>query len=144
MEQVATYINNIIWSNALIFLCIAAGIYFSVATKFLQIRYVKEMIRLLFDGQASNQGVSSFQAFSIAISGRVGTGNIVGVATAIAMGGPGAVFWMWTIAFLGSSSAFIEATLGQIYKTTKDGQYRGGPAFYIEKGLGIKWYAILF
>jgi AGCS family alanine or glycine:cation symporter len=102
------------------------------------------MVHLLFHGASSQRGVSSFQAFSIAVSGRVGTGNIAGVATAIAMGGPGAVFWMWTIAFLGASSAFIEATLGQIYKTTKGGQYRGGPAFYIEKGLGIKWYAILF
>ncbi len=144
MEQVATFINDIIWSNALILLCIGAGIYFSVATRFLQLRYIKEMVRLLFDGKASNQGVSSFQAFSIAISGRVGTGNIVGVATAIAMGGPGAVFWMWAIAFLGASSAFVEATLGQIYKVVKDGQFRGGPAYYIEKGLGIKWYAMLF
>ena len=102
------------------------------------------MIWLLFQGTSSEKGVSSFQAFSIAIAGRVGTGNIAGVATAIAMGGPGAVFWMWAIAFLGSASAFIEATLGQIYKEVKDGQYRGGPAFYIEKGLGIKWYAIVF
>jgi AGCS family alanine or glycine:cation symporter len=96
------------------------------------------MIRLLFDGQSSAKGVSSFQAFSIAIAGRVGTGNIAGVATAIAMGGPGAVFWMWMIAFLGSASAFIEATLGQIYKQVKEGEYRGGPAYYIEKGLGMK------
>lgn len=144
MEGIVTLANEIIWSNALIILCLGAGIYFSVVTRFLQVRYVKEMIRLLFDGDSSQKGVSSFQAFSIAVSGRVGTGNIAGVATAIAMGGPGAIFWMWTIAFLGASSAFIEATLGQIYKTTKDGQYRGGPAFYIEKGLGIKWYAVLF
>jgi len=144
MEKIATFINDIIWSNALILLCIGTGVYFSVVTKFLQLRYIKEMIRLLFDGKASKEGVSSFQAFTIAISGRVGTGNIVGVATAIAMGGPGAVFWMWAIAFLGAGSAFIEATLGQIYKVVKDGQFRGGPAYYIEKGLGIKWYAILF
>lgn len=144
MEKIVTLANDIIWSNALIILCASVGIYFSVVTRFLQVRYIKEMIRLLFAGDSSQKGVSSFQAFSIAVSGRVGTGNIAGVATAIAMGGPGAVFWMWTIAFLGASSAFIEATLGQIYKTTKDGQYRGGPAFYIEKGLGIKWYAILF
>src|SRR5690606_3590483 len=128
----------------LVFLCVATGVYFSFATRFLQLRYIREMVRLLFDGKASKEGVSSFQAFSIAISGRVGTGNIVGVATAIAMGGPGAVFWMWTIAFLGAGSAFIEATLGQIYKVVKDGQFRGGPAYYIEKGLGVKWYAMLF
>ncbi len=102
------------------------------------------MIRLLFDGKSSEKGVSSFQAFAIAISGRVGTGNIAGVATAIAMGGPGAIFWMWVIAFLGASSAFIESTLGQLYKEVNDGVYRGGPAYYIEKGLGIKWYAMVF
>jgi AGCS family alanine or glycine:cation symporter len=102
------------------------------------------MIRLLFDGKSSDKGVSSFQAFAIAISGRIGTGNIAGVATAIAMGGPGAVFWMWVIAFLGSASAFVEATLGQVYKQVNNGEYRGGPSYYIEKGLGMKWYAILF
>lgn len=144
MEKIITAVNDIIWSNALILLCLGAGIYFSIATRFLQVRYVKEMVTLLFGGKASAKGVSSFQAFAIAISGRIGTGNIAGVATAIAMGGPGAVFWMWAIAFLGASSAFIEATLGQIYKQVKDGQYRGGPAFYIEKGLGIQWYATLF
>ena len=144
MEQVINAVNNVIWSNALIILCLGTGIYFSFATRFLQVRYLKDMITLLFGNKGSAKGVSSFQAFAIAISGRVGTGNIAGVATAIAMGGPGAVFWMWTIAFLGASSAYVEATLGQIYKQVNDGQYRGGPAFYIEKGLGIKWYAVLF
>jgi len=144
MEQIVNFINDIIWSNALIILCLATGIYFSIVTRFLQVRYLKDMVSLLFGGESSAKGVSSFQAFAIAISGRVGTGNIAGVATAIAMGGPGAVFWMWAIAFLGAASAFIEATLGQIYKTVKDGQYRGGPAYYIEKGLGIQWYASLF
>lgn len=144
MDKIISLVNDLIWSNALIILCLAVGIYFSVATRFLQVRYVKEMLKLLFDGKSSDKGVSSFQAFAIAISGRIGTGNIAGVATAIAMGGPGAVFWMWVIAFLGSASAFIEATLGQIYKQVNNGQYRGGPAYYIEKGLGMKWYAILF
>jgi AGCS family alanine or glycine:cation symporter len=144
MEEIISSINDIVWSDALIILCLGAGIYFSVVTRFLQVRYVKEMVKLLFDGKASEKGVSSFQAFAIAISGRVGTGNIAGVATAIAMGGPGAVFWMWLIAFLGSASAFIEATLGQIYKQDVNGQYRGGPSYYIEKGLGMKWYAVLF
>ncbi len=143
-EEAIKYVNDLIWSNALIGLCLAAGIYFSVVTKFVQLRYLKHMVQLLFGSKASDKGVSSFQAFAIAISGRIGTGNIAGVATAIAMGGPGAIFWMWVIAFLGSASAFIEATLGQIYKQTINGQYRGGPAYYIEKGLGIKWYAILF
>lgn len=144
MEKIITAVNDIVWSNAFIILCLATGVYFSVITRFLQVRFLKDMIRLLFRGKASDKGVSSFQAFAIAISGRVGTGNIAGVATAIAMGGPGAVFWMWLIAFLGAASAFIEATLGQIYKQVKDGQYRGGPAYYIEKGLGVKWYAAVF
>ncbi|WP_256009803.1 alanine/glycine:cation symporter family protein [Desertivirga xinjiangensis] len=144
MEKVIASINELVWSNALIVLCMGAGVYFSIVTRFLQVGYLKDMIKLLFRTKASDRGVSSFQAFSIAISGRVGTGNIAGVATAIAMGGPGAVFWMWAIAFLGSASAFIEATLGQIYKQVNNGQYRGGPAFYIEKGLGIKWYAVVF
>lgn len=144
MEKIVDYINNLVWSNALIILCLGAGIYFSFATRFLQVRHFRRMIRLLFDGESSNKGVSSFQAFAIAISGRIGTGNIAGVATAIAMGGPGAIFWMWIIAFLGAASAFVEATLAQIYKVVKDGEYRGGPAYYIEKGLGVKWYAVLF
>lgn len=144
MEKIISSINDIIWSNALILLCLGAGIYFSIITGFLQVRYLKDMVKLLFGSKSSAKGVSSFQAFTIAIAGRVGTGNISGVATAIAMGGPGAIFWMWLIAFLGAASAFVEATLGQIYKQVKDGQYRGGPAFYIEKGLGIKWYAVVF
>ena len=144
MENIISSVNEIVWSNALIILCLGAGIYFSVVTRFLQVRYLREMVRLLFKGESSKKGISSFQAFTVAIAGRVGTGNIAGVATAIAMGGPGAVFWMWVIAFLGSASAFVEATLGQIYKEVKNGEYRGGPAFYIEKGLGIKWYAVVF
>ncbi|SFH08276.1 alanine/glycine:cation symporter family protein [Pontibacter chinhatensis] len=144
MENVISFINDIVWSNALIILCLGAGVYFSFVTKFLQVRYLREMLHLLFKGGSTPKGISSFQAFTVAIAGRVGTGNIAGVATAIAMGGPGAVFWMWAIAFLGSASAFVEATLGQIYKQVKDGQYRGGPAYYIEKGLGVKWYAVIF
>ncbi len=143
-ESAIGHINDLVWSNYLIALCLGAGIYFSITTRFLQVRYFKEMIRLLFKGKASEKGVSSFQAFAIAISGRVGTGNIAGVATAIALGGPGAIFWMWMIAFLGAASAFVESTLGQIYKVVKDGEYRGGPAYYIEKGIGKKWYASLF
>ncbi|WP_366938407.1 alanine/glycine:cation symporter family protein [Algoriphagus sp.] len=144
MKEIVEAINAVVWSDALIILCLGAGIYFSFVTKFLQVTYFKEMIQLLFKGESSEKGVSSFQAFAIAISGRVGTGNIAGVATAIAMGGPGAIFWMWVIAFLGAASAFIESTLGQIYKEVDNGEYRGGPAYYIEKGLGIKWYAMLF
>ena len=143
-ETIVKSINDIVWSNALIFVALASGLFYSFKTRFVQVRMFREMIKLLFGGKSSERGVSSFQAFAIAISGRVGTGNIAGVATAIALGGPGAIFWMWIIAFLGSASAFVEATLGQLYKENKSGEYRGGPAYYIEKGLGIKWFATLF
>lgn len=144
MDEIINSVNGYVWSYALIGLCAITGIYFSIRTGFLQVVYIKDMVRLLFSGEKSDKGITPFQAFSLAISGRVGTGNIVGVATAIAMGGPGAIFWMWCIAFLGSASAFIESTLGQVYKQEINGEYRGGPSYYIEKGLGIKWYAILF
>ncbi len=144
MEELIRKINDIVWSNALIALCLGVGIYFTISTRLLQITHIKDMVRLLFAKNQNSSGVSSFQAFAIAMCGRIGTGNIAGVATAIAFGGPGAVVWMWIMAFLGSSSAFIEATLGQIYKEERNGFYRGGPAFYIQKGLGIKWYAIVF
>jgi AGCS family alanine or glycine:cation symporter len=144
MEEVIGVLNSIVWSNALIFLCLGTGLYFSIRTRFLQLRHIKEMCRLLFDGKSSKSGVSSFQALSMTLAGRIGTGNIAGVAMAIAFGGPGALFWMWMVAFLGASTAFIEATLAQIYKETHLGQFRGGPSFYIERGLGVKWFAALF
>ncbi|OJE47371.1 sodium:alanine symporter [Bacillus proteolyticus] len=144
MDSFINWLNNLIWSPALVYLCLGTGLYFSARTKFLQIRHVREMIKLTFQGEKSEAGVSSFQALALSLSGRVGTGNIAGVATAIAFGGPGAVFWMWIVAFLGSGSAYVESTLAQIYKTKHRGQFRGGPAYYIEKGLGIKWYAIFF
>lgn len=144
MEEIIGFTYDIIWSIALIVLCAFAGIYFSIRTRFMQFRYIKSMLLVLFSKDGSKKGISPFQAFSLAISGRVGTGNIVGVSTAISMGGPGAIFWMWIIALLGSASAFVEATLGQLYKKSIHGQYRGGPAFYIEKGLNMKVYAIFF
>lgn len=148
MEGIVSAINDVIWSSWLVYLCLGAGIYFSFRTKFSQLRNIKEMVTLLFKGEKSAQGISSFQALCTALAGRIGTGNIAGVATAIAMGGPGALFWMWAIAFLGAGSAFAESALGQIYKEEHEGQYRGGPAYYIEKGLGnttfSKWYGILF
>lgn len=144
VESFVNAVNGIVWSPALIYLCLATGLYFSIRTRFLQVRHVGRMIRLLRTGAASARGVSPFQAFALAVSGRVGTGNIAGVATAIAIGGPGAIFWMWTIAFLGAGSAFVEAALAQIYKEEVAGQYRGGPAYYIERGLKIKAYALAF
>jgi len=137
-------VSGYVWGWPFIILCLSAGLYFSVRTRFLQVRYLKRMTRLLFFRRETRSGISSFQAFMLALSGRVGTGNIAGVATAIALGGPGAVFWMWVIAFLGSGTAYIEASLGQIYKEKIDGVYRGGPAYYILKGLSSKWYATVF
>lgn len=144
MQGIVDSLNGIVWSSALVYLCLGAGVYFSFRTRFLQIRHFKDMAKYLFGGSASDEGVSSFQAFAMSVAGRVGTGNIAGVATAIAMGGPGAIFWMWVIAFLGSGSSFVECALGQVYKEEIDGEYRGGPAYYIEKGMGQKWYAIIF
>lgn len=143
-EQLVASINGYLWSAPLIIFICAVGLYFSVRTRFLQIRHVKEMVRLLFNGKSSNEGVSSFQALAMSLSGRIGVGNIAGTATGIAFGGPGAVFWMWVITFIGAASAFVESTLAQIYKEKQDGEYRGGPAFYIEKGLGWKWFAVIF
>ncbi|MCM7463767.1 alanine:cation symporter family protein [Enterobacter hormaechei] len=144
MNELVSAINGVIWSPALIFLCLGVGLYFSLRSRFLQLRHIKHMITLMFQGGATDAGVSSFQALTMTLAGRVGTGNIAGVATAITFGGPGALFWMWVVAFLGASSAFVESTLGQVYKEKINGEYRGGPAFYIEKGLGVKWYAWLF
>lgn len=144
MESVIYWINDIVWSKALVILCLGTGLFFSFRLKFPQVRLFKEMIRLLFGTKKSKEGISSFQAFTLAISGRIGTGNIAGVATAIAMGGPGAVFWMWIIAFLGSASAIIEATLAQTYKEVSKDEFRGGPAYYILKGLKTKPFAVLF
>ncbi|WP_423406958.1 alanine/glycine:cation symporter family protein [Heyndrickxia sp. MSNUG] len=144
MEVFVNWLNGILWSTPVIYIILGIGLLFSVLTRFLQVRHIKDMVMLMFQGKSSAAGVSSFQALSIALSGRVGTGNIAGTATAIAMGGPGAVFWMWAIAFIGAGSAFVESTLAQIYKVKQDGLYRGGPAYYIEKGLGIRWFAIAF
>lgn len=144
MTQIVDGINGVLWSTPVIYFILAVGLLFSVLTRFLQVRHIKEMVTLMFQGKSSKEGVSSFQALSIALSGRVGTGNIAGTATAIAFGGPGAIFWMWTIAFIGAGSAFVESTLAQIYKVNQDGQYRGGPAYYIEKGIGWKWFAVIF
>ena len=145
IEEIVSTISGWVWSPALVFLCLGAGLFFSLVTRFVQVRRFGEMVRLLFSTDKTQKtGITSFQAFSMALSGRVGTGNIVGVATAIGYGGPGAIVWMWIIAFLGAGSAFSEATLAQIYKEEHKGQFRGGPAYYIEKGLHSKWLAVIF
>lgn len=145
MDDFVNAVNGLIWSKALIALCLGAGLYFSIRTRFMQVRGFGEMLRLMRQGEESEAGVSAFQALAMSLSGRVGTGNIAGVATAITFGGPGAVFWMWMVAFLGASTAYVESTLAQIYKEKDEkGLYRGGPAYYIEKAMGQKWYAWIF
>lgn len=138
-------IDDIVWCNALVVLCLGAGLYFSIRMKFPQVRLIKEMARLLVSGEKSDSGITPFQAFAATVGSRVGMGNIAGVATAIYFGGPGAVFWMWCIAFIGASSAFIESSLAQAYKVKgKDGEYAGGPAYFIERALHCRPYAIVF
>ncbi|KJS89046.1 sodium:alanine symporter family protein [Desulfosporosinus sp. BICA1-9] len=137
-------LDNFFWGKVMIYLCLAAGIYFSVLMRFPQVRLIKDMVKNLFATKSSDEGVSSFQGFAMALGGRVGTGNITGVASAIFFGGPGAVFWMWAIAFLGAGSAYIEAALAQVWKQEIHGEYRGGPAYYIEKGLGSRSLGMAF
>lgn len=138
-------LNDILWSMPLVFLCLGAGLWFSIRMKFPQVRLFKEMVHLLVHGEKSDTGITPFQAFAATVGSRVGMGNIAGVATAIFFGGPGAVFWMWVIAFIGASSAFMESALAQAYKTkTGNGEYLGGPAYFIERALKCKPYAVLF
>ena len=142
--NVSVAVDDFFWSQIMIYGCLGAGIFFSVLMRFPQLRLIKDMVAQLFGGKASSSGVSSFQGFAMALGGRVGTGNITGVASAIFFGGPGAVFWMWAIAFLGAGSAYIESALSQVWKEEVHGEYRGGPAYYIEKGLKSRPLGIAF
>lgn len=140
-------LNDWVWTFLLIIPLIALGLYFTFKSRFVQFRNFREMFRLLGEGVSSGRGkntVSSFQAFCIATASRVGTGNLAGVATALALGGPGAIFWMWLLALIGSASAFIESTLAQVYKEKGEKSFIGGPAFYMKKGLKKKWMGTLF
>ena len=136
--------NNFIWTYVLIGLLLAAGLYFTIRTKFVQVRLFREMFRLIVEKKDSNDGVSPFQAFTISAASRVGTGNVAGVALAIGIGGPGAVFWMWIIALIGMATAFIESTLAQVYKVKDGDTFRGGPAYYMQKALGWRKLGIIF
>ena len=144
MQNFLSILNEFLYSNILILLLVVTGLYFSIKTKFVQFRLFPEGIRLLKEKSKHENSVSSFQALMISTASRVGTGNIAGVATALAAGGPGSIFWMWLTAFIGGASAFIESTLAQVYKE-KDGEaFRGGPAYYIEKALKKRWLGIVF
>lgn len=136
--------NNFIWTYILIGLLLVIGLYFTIGTKFVQIRLFKEMFKLIVERKEGDSGVSPFQAFTISAASRVGTGNITGVALAIGIGGPGAIFWMWMIAIIGMATAFVESTLAQVYKVKDGDTFRGGPAYYMQKALGYRKLGIVF
>ena len=163
LQNILVQVSDFLWSYIIITVLICCAVFFTWRTRFVQFRLIKEMVRLLLhpdkvqpeeighdelsmevkvDGEMKH--ISSFQAFVVALASRIGTGNLAGVATAISIGGPGAVFWMWMLALLGSASAFIESTLAQLYKRTGKTSFFGGPAYYMKYGLGKGWMGILF
>ena len=149
MNSILTNINNVMYTFVLLILLAGVGIYFTIRTRGVQIRLLKDGIASLMEksektDQEGQLKVSSFQALMISTASRVGTGNIAGIATAIAAGGPGSVFWMWLMAVIGGASAFVESTLAQIYKVRQNGQFRGGPSYYMERALKKRWLGILF
>ena len=148
LNAVVSAINNVLWSYVLIVVLVGCGIWFTLSTRFVQLRMLPEMIRLLTEGighKTEGDAISSFQAFCVSTASRVGVGNIAGVAIAIVTGGPGAVFWMWAIAFLGCATGFVESTLAQIYKLPRgNGKFHGGPAYYIKNALRQPGVAKLF
>ncbi|HLR65215.1 MAG TPA: alanine/glycine:cation symporter family protein [Pseudogracilibacillus sp.] len=144
LEWLVGPLNEFLWTYILIALLLVLGIYFTVRTKFVQVRLFREMFRLIVEKKENKDGVSPFQAFTISAASRVGTGNVTGVALAIGVGGPGAVFWMWIIAIIGMATAFIESTLAQVYKVRDGNNFRGGPAYYMEKALGWRKLGIIF
>ena len=148
MIEYINELNDVLWTYAIIVALIGCGLWFTWRTRFVQFRMVGEMLRLLTDSSTRPEGgekhISSFQAFAVSLASRVGTGNLAGVATAIAVGGPGSVFWMWVMALVGAATAFVESTLGQLFKRHHSDSYIGGPAYYIEQGLHCRWMAVLF
>ena len=146
LNTAITQINAALWAYLLIGALILCGLYFTIRSRFVQFTMVGEMFRQLVDSSnsSSKKHISSFQAFAVSMATRVGTGNLAGVATAIAVGGPGAIFWMWLIALIGSATAFVEATLAQLFKRPSSESFIGGPAYYISRGLHNKWMAGLF
>ena len=159
LNELITSVNDAVWGYVLIAALVACGLWFTWRTRFVQFRMVGEMLRLLTDsavdtvkeqtGEEAKESkkkkhISSFQAFAVSVATRVGTGNLAGVASAIAIGGPGAVFWMWVIALIGSATAFVESTLAQLFKLKHKDSFIGGPAYYIERGLHQHWMAVLF
>ena len=154
LNELITAVNDAVWGYVLIFALVGCGVWFTFRTRFVQFRMIGEMVRLLTDSAVDTiddkgardkrKHISSFQAFAVSIATRVGTGNLAGVASAIAIGGPGAVFWMWLIALIGSATAFVESTLAQLFKQKHKDSFIGGPAYYIQRGLHQRWMAITF
>lgn len=147
LNNILTRVNDFMYTYPLLILLVGAGVYFTVRIRFVQGRLLGEAFRVLLEKAEVKDGkkqVSSFQALMISTASRVGTGNIAGIATAIAAGGPGAVFWMWVMAVIGSASAFIESTLAQVYKVKDGKDFRGGPSYYMEKALGKRYLGIIF
>jgi AGCS family alanine or glycine:cation symporter len=139
-------LNGILWGKLLIVMLIGVGIWFTVASRFVQFRYFVQMFKVFKQGMRHEKGrVSSFQALLVSVAGRVGAGNIAGVAVAITLGGPGAIFWMWMVGLIGMATSFYECTLAQIFKQSEDdGTYRGGPAYYMHKGMNQKWMGVIY
>ncbi|MDF3055488.1 MAG: alanine:cation symporter family protein [Gammaproteobacteria bacterium] len=146
VEQIVGFLNDVFWSYILIILLIGVGLFFSIKTRFAQIVLFKDMLQQLTAKRPADKhrAISSFQAFCVSTASRVGTGNIAGVAIAISLGGPGAIFWMWVIAIIGAGSSLIENTLAQVYKVKDPTGYRGGPAYYMQKGLNARWLGAIF
>ncbi|WP_087017778.1 alanine/glycine:cation symporter family protein [Thaumasiovibrio subtropicus] len=145
LVSVVDFLNGMLWGHVLVYLLVGTGIYFTARLGFIQLRQFGHAVNILKNGKEAGTGISSWQVFCTSMAARVGTGNMAGVAVAITAGGPGAIFWMWAIALLGMATAFVESTLAQVYKEKDaDGQYRGGPAYYMEKGLGQRWMGTLF
>ena len=148
LNQLVTVVNDFLWTNILLVMLVGTGLWFTLRSGFVQIRHFPEMLRLLTEGAgaAPRKGhISTFQAFCVSTASRVGVGNIAGIAIAVVTGGPGAIFWMWVIATIGSATGFVESTLAQIYKAPKKGGgFVGGPAYYIGNCLGSPFFASVF
>jgi len=139
--------NSLLWGKIMIWLLLGTGVFYTARLRFPQIRYFAHMFKVTLKGRAKGEegGITSFQALCTGLAAQVGTGNLAGVATALASGGPGAIFWMWMTALVGMATVFAEAILAQVFRVrNEDGTYRGGPAYYIERGLGAKWAAVAF
>ena len=144
--SIVDFLNNVLWGYVLVYGLLAVGVYFTLRLTFIQFKHFPEFFRVIKGSRSGDKsGISPLQALTVSLASRVGTGNLAGVAVALTLGGPGAIFWMWMVALVGMATAYAESTLAQLYKIRNaDGQYRGGPAFYMARGLGLPWMGALF